>query len=326
MQTRVVWAVMTVVLLTSSSSSILLAGTATASDGGSASKIPPGVLAYLSARPGPSGCLGGVVTPFTISSVACNAGGIPPQTTTTLYPDCSGTGTNGCQVGTEDTASHNFAGFAGYTTVPSNTPNIVYYSTTTNIQTVAYWIGLQNSQDLLQAGIMYGANSNYDSQHPVMFVEYYESSGSCSSSFCGNTAPVSPGDSMYFEIKYYSSYGYWIVYSQDDSTNPWTSANYTVYYCNNCGGSYISYTSLPSALAVTEGQGATSSGYWPSGTLTFTDMVGYDANGNYQIGTSNWWYASPIGSAVTASLGESQYSCSWVGTQTTCQSTSIAIS
>jgi len=179
-------------LVLSLDSSLLLAGTTTASDGALLSKIPSGILAYLSARPGPSGCLRGTVTPFAISSLACNTNGTLPQVT--YYPDCSGAGKNGCQVGTLDTPSNNFAGFAGYTTVPSNLPTVTYSSSAS----VSYWIGLQScvsscssSVYLLQAGMLYGGSSGYNSQQPVMFEEFYGTSSGCSS-FCGSTATVSP--------------------------------------------------------------------------------------------------------------------------------------
>lgn len=327
-RTRAVWAVLAGLLLVLSSNSVLLlAGTATASDDGNHSRIPHGILAYLSTAPGPRGCIEGTVSPFTISSVACPKGNdIALQNA--YHLDCSST----CSAGTLNTASNNFAGFAGYSTVPSNNPTTLYSYPQAS---VSYWIGLKHfippysgTQYLLQAGIAYAIDINHDSHHPAMFAEFYSSSGICSSSFCGAITSVSPGDSMYFEIEYKSGScsggaSCWLLYSQDSSTYPWTYSTYYVYI--GSGNGQIPDTSEPYAFATTEGQQSTSSSYFPSGTLTFHDMLGFDANGNYQIGTSQF-YTGPSGTSITATLGESQYSCNWVGKQTTCQSTSIAIS
>jgi hypothetical protein len=329
MRILAIWVLVAAIMLVLSSNSTLFpVRAASAPSSGLPSLIPAGVLTYVSERAGQSGCLIGTVSPFTVSSMTCDqADAITPQKAYTL--NCSGSGTNGCQAGTSDTPSSHFAGFNGYSQVPSSNPTKSYY----NPSVVSYWIGLQSCITapcspvyLLQAGIVYGVNSTANSQHPHMFVEYFSNNNSTGCfAFCGKLEVVSPGDYMYFEIYYYSTYGEWIVFAEDETTNPYTYITEYVPYASPPNGNYIPYTSLPYALATTEGQKATSASYWPTGTLTFSDMVGYNANGNYLIGTSNWW-VTKSGSAPTATLGESQFSCSVGSTQTTCQSTTIAIS
>lgn len=325
MRTREIGAGMAALLVVLSlSQALLLTGSVTASDTSLPSKIPPGVLDYISTHPESSGCISGTVSPFTISSVSCGREDeVVPGSTYTL--GCSGQ----CFAGTYNSASNNFAGLAGYFTVPSNNPTVTY----SNPTAAWYWIGLQSCSPssscsqiyLVQSGICYACNATAgDSQYPQMFVEYNQKSGYCHT-FCGKTWPVNPGDSLFLKEAYYAQTLSWLMYAQDDSNSPINYITYYQGYCSSCGSGYIPYNSLPYALAMTEGYQTSSSNYWPSGTQTLTDMVGYDPSGNYQIGTSNP-IGNPYGTAVTATVGSSQYGCNWVGPQTTCQSTSIAIS
>jgi len=308
-----------IALLLVSGASGVVASTPGSSTSGA--RIPSQIISYLSNKPASSGCMSGAVSPFNITSTNCPNDGesITPQAQLTL--DCS----TKCFAGTQNTPTSNFINWWAFANAPSQNPSNLYYGSTS----VSYWIGLQNcvgscsvTKYLVQAGIYYGATSTYDSHHPVMFEEFAESSGSCSS-WCGNYAAITPGDSMYFVVSYVSASNYWILYSQDCTPNPCT---YSVYYVTvGSGSGEIPSSSLQNGLALTEGSGGTtSSNYFPPGTFTFTTMLGQDSNYNYQLGTA--YYLWTPGSAPTATVGYSTSSCTLGGTQTTCASTSIAIS
>jgi len=288
--------------------------------------VPTQVNQYLSTYRGPSGCFSGTVSPFTIQSTSCpNSTGVPPQVaplvSTNEYLDC----TTDCQSGTllyPTGGQTDYTDLSADSTVPSN-PSNTYYAPTT----VSYWIGLQSctsscSPYLLQAGIMWGYSSTYNSKNPILFVEYAENTAgtTCYHTFCGNQLPgISVGNSVYFSIEYSSSTSYWTLYAQDSSISP-CCTNYIVYY--NSGNVNIPYTSMPYALTVNEGQsGTTSASYFP-GITTFTDEVGEGTSGSYQLGYQTYWQAGGTGTSPTSTIGYSTYSC-YAGT---CASTSIAMS
>lgn len=242
-----------------------------------------------------------------------------------LYSNGLNCATN-CKAGFENVASSNFVLWEGYSTVPSNPSTLYCYSGCTNLADSSYWIGLQSRSSfgsglvyLVQAGIIYGHSSTYDSHHPVMFEEFWESSGSCSGTTfkCGSTKAVSPSDSMYFQVDYVGgSSNYWVLYSGDN-----TKGTYDTYYVSATSGG-LPYTSLGYAESAVEGSGTTAASYFPSGTYSLTKMVGSNGNYIYQLGAATGWYVSP-GSSPTVTYTYSSSSCTVGGTQTTCGASSF---
>ena len=266
---------------------------------------------------GPFGCISGTVNPFTIESTKCeDTTGAAPQQVQTL--NCS----TACQAGTRLTPSVNDTDWDGFATVPSN-PSTTYCQTgCTNISTASDWIGLEScpfktcaQTELFQAGIYYGYNSTYTSQHPIMFEEYATYTGSCHTTFCGDvTKAVGVGDSVYFNVNYDAAASYWDLYSQDTTSNIYQT--YYVYV-----PSETSLTSIQHAITAEEGQQATSASYYPS-TFTFTQQAGQTSSGTYQLGTQHWWLTSNGTISPTATISYSTSSCGYAGT---CASTSISM-
>lgn len=280
---------------------------------------PPILAAYLSTHPGDQGCISGTVVPFTIKNTTCSdTTGLQIQNAYSL--NCS----SNCKSGEDTTPPNNDVHWEAYSTVPSN-PSTTYYNGGSPSATVSYWIGLQSCISgctgtvyLLQAGLYYGVNSTTDSKHPVFFEELATSSGTCSTTFCGQAkVAVSPTDNIFFSVNYDTGYQYWTLYSEDTTTNKFDL--YYVYY--GTGSNQIPLTSIANALSLNEGQGSTSSSYFPSG-VDFSNEIGLDASWNYQVGTSVDVH-STSGTSPTATLTWNTYTCY---TSHTCGDTYIVMS
>jgi hypothetical protein len=156
---------------------------------------------------------------------------------------------------------------------------------------------------LVQGGNAYGVDGSSNSQNPSVFVEYVSSSGTCSTSFCGNYISSATGDDDNWEMNYLSASSQWLLYGQD-----YTKSTYTTYYIPVGGSGNMPYSSLHYGLTAVEGGAANSASDWP-GTVTFTSVVGEDTSRNYQLGTQGTNFAGPSGSSLTASISYSTSSC-----------------
>jgi hypothetical protein len=153
----------------------------------------------------------------------------------------------------------------------------------------------------VQGGISYGADGSSDSHHPGLWVEFYSSSGYCSTNFCGTWTTTAATDNDNWEVSYLTNpTNEWLLYAQDSTVTP---TNYITYY----DSTHISETYFTYGLVAMEGHGANSAGYWP-GSATFWDTVGEDTNGNYLLGT-NGYFNSPSGTSLTATVTYTTTTC-----------------
>jgi hypothetical protein len=269
--------------------------------------IPAGLLSYgasILGNPDASHCVSGTVNPFTIESTICNTSGAVPQT---IYTNC---GSSGCQNGGVTTYSSGYGEYQTDFNAPSNPTVSPSYSISTSFSD---WIGIQyctgscsGTNYLIQAGEAWGITSTYTSSNPTVFVEFYETSGTCSS-YCGNVGTFTVNDalpdSLYFQIYYSSST--WYLYAQDSTSNKYTS------YLESVGSASgdIPYSSMDYGMAVSEGQGTTASNQIPGGA-TMYDVVGEKTGGSYVIGSGSTWNLPSTGTQ-TVSLFWGTGTCSW---------------
>lgn len=312
--------VLITLVVVSSLASVALASDSNASS--SSAGIPIGLLTYFDSVPGTLACASGTISPFTVNQTTCSPGDFPVGQTLSGSNniDCS----SACQSSVYNTASSNFAQWQAAGTVPSTNPSNTYYNPTVAF----YWIGLENNLPggcsgtcyLLQSGLEYGASSTYDSHHPVMFVEFFETSGPCSS-FCGYVSPVSPGDSMTYQISFVgANFNYWTVYAGDNTKGTYVSDKITY----GTASGEIPYNSLQYALQAVEGHGTTSSSYFPS-AQTFSAVIGGTPSGTYQLGTASQ-SAGPSGTKPTVSYNYYTYSCTIAGSSQTCGDNTFTVS
>jgi hypothetical protein len=156
-----------------------------------------------------------------------------------------------------------------------------------------------------------------------MFTEFFQgNSADPCHSFCGNSTTISGGDSMYFEIGYFGSpSNYWLVYSQDT-----TASTYQVSYVHyGTGAKETTLTSLKVADVEMEGYESDSSTYYPSGPVTFSNVIGEDTSSNFQLGSVSTTLLSPSGTStdLSVSLSHSSGSCDVGSNVETCGTVSI---
>lgn len=317
--TRLTATIMTtfILALMVSGTPLAFASAPTSTPSKTAPEVPTALISYVEQHPGTYGCVSGTLVPFTITSTTCPAStnnirdGLSMKTTSMTtqrvgpVPDStySITCTGVCLAGTDNSGSTYYTlwdAFAYVPTLPSSTYSSSPY--------VLEWMGLATcvpscSGYLVQGGNAYGVDGSSNSQNPSVFVEYVSSSGTCSTSFCGNYISSATGDDDNWEMNYLSASSQWLLYGQD-----YTKSTYTTYYIPVGGSGNMPYSSLHYGLTAVEGGAANSASDWP-GTVTFTSVVGEDTSRNYQLGTQGTNFAGPSGSSLTASISYSTSSC-----------------
>jgi len=158
---------------------------------------------------------------------------------------------------------------------------------------------------VVQGGISFGADGSSNSQNPGLWVEYLPSSGTCSTTFCGNYIATAQGDYDNWEMSYLSGSSQWLLYGQDTTIG---ASAYVTYYEAVGGSGNMPYSTLQYGLVALEGHVVNSAGYWP-GTVTFSQVIGETSTGSFQLGTQGTNFASPPGSSLTASISYSTSSC-----------------
>lgn len=252
---------------------LLLLGTASGVASGSSSSyplgVPAGLTSYISEHPAgiTPGCVTGTVSPFTIQP--CNPSNdssdnvVLSASSTTQQTNCD----THCWVQEEFTASTNFTQWAATSSVNANLPSTTYHWMPSSL---SYWAGLECTsctiESLLQGGWLYGVDSSYTSQHPVMFVEYWTASGTCNTftnNTCGTTRSVSKGDDIYIEVAFSSgSPREWLTYTEDLTSGIYIAA----YFDEGTGSTQVHASSMQEGLVDLEAKNASLSSYYPGGS------------------------------------------------------------
>jgi hypothetical protein len=331
-------AALALALLLVGNTAVVSASSSSTADQTTSSTVLSQVTQFISTIPSNNDlplCLSGTVNPFTIKDNSCPKLDTLPQTSYTLT--CDSSPGYVCQAGSLYTVSTNDSYFTASATRPSTLPSTTYCAGCTTDATSSDWIGLDNcisgscandNQYLIQVGLLYGVNSSYNSQKPVLFEELWSdnSDSGCQTTDtpCGYTSSsVASGDSLMFSLTENSGADYclsdapyWELFAEDSTYNIYQT--YVV-----CIGAYtapydIPYSSMHNAITTAEGSYATSSSYFP-GTFTFTDVYGVSTSQTNQLGTRTPWEFTNATSGVTATVSASTYSC----TEGTCGQTSV---
>jgi hypothetical protein len=267
------------ITLAASSTSVAIA---TPNNSTNAPTIPSGLVSFVEQHAGTSGCVSGTLNPFTITSTVCpqssnevvngistnssstNIQHIKPIPDSTYSITCSGV----CLAGTDNSASNYYKTWDAFATVPSVPSNL--YTTSSGSPYVSEWMGLSTCVPsctgyIVQGGISFGADGSSDSHHPGLWVEYLSTSGTCSTTFCGNTMATASGDSDNWEMNYLPASTQWLLYGQDTHLS-----TYITYYEAVGGTGNMPYSTLQYGLVAVEGHGVNSAGYWPGTVIPTT--------------------------------------------------------
>ena len=277
--------------------------------------VPSQLVNFISQNPG-NGCVSGTVDPFTITSTECSLSGV-------VNNQYSITCSEVCLSGTADSDGSTYYDFwQGGVTVPSNPSNTYTSNPNTGSPYVSEWIGLSTcvpfcSGYVLQAGISYGGDGSSNSQNPGLWVEFYETSGTCYSTFCGTDMATEAGHLLAIHIQYYPSLNEWLIYALDHSSKGFISYYVTV----GTGSGDFPYTTVQYGLVADEGHGVNSAGYWP-GAATWNEVLG-NSTGGYILGTPTY-LATPSGTSLTSTVtystgvcGSQNLACASVGLDVT---------